>query len=109
LTFAQWLVLESTYGLIVETGDATNQAAVAVRMELDKMTVSQVMTTLDERGLVDRGPDLTGRAYRIWVTSSGQRALSKGRERVEAASLAALGPHHGRLGKALQVRAAELQ
>jgi hypothetical protein len=52
---------------------------------------------------------MSGRAYRILVTSSGQRALEKGRGKVEVASLAALGPDYVRLAKALQVGAAELQ
>ena len=109
VTVMQWLALESTNALIEETGDAVNQAQIAARMELDKMTVSQLMTTLERLSLVDRGPDMSGRAYRIWVTSSGQRALEKGRDKVEAASLAALGPYYGRLAKALQVGAAELK
>ena len=109
VTWMQWLALESTKALIEETGDAVNQAQIAARMELDKMTVSQLMTTLERLRLVDRGPDMSGRAYRIWVTASGQRALEKGRDKVEAASLAALGPNYGRLAKVLQVGAAELK
>jgi DNA-binding MarR family transcriptional regulator len=86
LTLTQWMVLESTQQLIQETGDAVNQSAVAARVELDKMTTSQVMRTLESRGLVDRGPDMTGRAYRILVTSKGRQAVQLGQARVEAAS-----------------------
>src|SRR5688572_33389106 len=69
VTLMQWLALESTHALIEETGDAVNQAQIAARMQLDKMSVSQLMTTLERLGLVDRGPDMSGRAYRILVTS----------------------------------------
>lgn len=91
LTLAQWLVLDATHALITEMGDAINQSQVAARLEQDRMTVSQVMRALARKGLIDRGPDLLSSAYRIWVTASGIRALARGRERIEAASLVALG------------------
>jgi DNA-binding MarR family transcriptional regulator len=85
LTFTQWLVLKATDDLIREEHDAVNQNAVAHRTELDRMTISQVMTTLMKRDLVDRGPDLTGRAYRIWITRSAQKTLRLAKEQVEGA------------------------
>ena len=87
LTFPQWLVLDATAALVRETDDAPNQNAVAARVELDKMTVSQIMRTLAVERLVDRGPDLSGRAYRICVTKRGAQVWRAGRSRVEAASL----------------------
>ncbi len=87
LTLTQWMVLDCVQQLIQETGDAVNQSAVAQRAELDKMTISQVMRTLEGRGLVDRGPDPTGRAYRILVTSRGRQAVLLGQARVEAGSV----------------------
>jgi len=87
LTLTQWLVLDAAQQLVQESGDAVNQNAVALRSELDKMTISQVMRTLESRGLVDRGADATGRAYRILLTPRGKQAVSLGQARVEAASL----------------------
>jgi DNA-binding MarR family transcriptional regulator len=85
LTFTQWLVLQATDALIRESKDAVNQNAVAARTELDRMTVSQVMTTLAKLGHVDRGSDSVGRGYRISVSASGRRALARCKERVDAA------------------------
>jgi DNA-binding MarR family transcriptional regulator len=79
LTFTQWLVLEATADLVREIDDAVSQAEVARRTEIDKMTTSQVMKTLESKGLVDRGPDLTGRAYRIWVTTRGSQLARRAR------------------------------
>lgn len=84
LTFTQWLVLGAVDTLIREAKDAVNQNAVAGRTELDRSTVSQVMVTLEKLGHVDRGPDLGGPGYRIWVTPSGQKALTLGKRRVDA-------------------------
>jgi DNA-binding MarR family transcriptional regulator len=83
LTFTQWLVLGATAALIRESKDAVNQNEVAARTELDRMTVSQVMTTLEDLGHVDRGPDMIGRGYRIWITSSGRKTLTRSRARLE--------------------------
>lgn len=101
LTLTHWLVLEATSGLIAQSGDATHQARVAARAQLDKMTVSQAMRRLERAGFVDQGPDLSSSAYRIWMTARGRRALTEGRERIEAASRAVLGSRHARLARAL--------
>jgi DNA-binding MarR family transcriptional regulator len=76
LTFSQWFVLDAVKRLIRDTNDAVNQNDVAWLTELDRMTVSQVMTTLAERGQVDRDTDVVGRGYRIWVTSKGEKTLA---------------------------------
>jgi DNA-binding MarR family transcriptional regulator len=89
-TFTQWLVLDAAQVAIAEAGDAVSQNAVAARAEIDKMTVSQVMRTLEERGLVERGPNQGGPAYRISVTAKGRRALVDGRSRVDTASAQSL-------------------
>lgn len=86
LTFTQWLVLDATNQLVRETGDAVSQVMVAARLELDQMTVSQVMRTLSRTGLVDRGISAGRPAYRIIVTARGQKLAADGRARVEAAS-----------------------
>jgi DNA-binding MarR family transcriptional regulator len=86
LTFTQWLVLEATHGVILETGDAVNQNDVSQRAEVDRMTVSQVMRTLAKKGFVDRGPDLSGRGYRILLTRTGRNILKQGTALARAAT-----------------------
>jgi DNA-binding MarR family transcriptional regulator len=86
LTFTQWLVLEATSTLIEESKDAVNQSAVARRTELDRMTISQVMRTLSERGLVDRAAGDSGPAYRIVLSRKGQLVLRQATARAAAAS-----------------------
>jgi DNA-binding MarR family transcriptional regulator len=82
LTLARWLVLEATGELVRETNDAVNQSAVAARCELDRMTVSQIMRTLDEQGLIDRGPNSAPPAYRIWLTPKGTKLCGRVRRRL---------------------------
>lgn len=72
LTFTQWLLLDATRELIAETGDAVNQNEIARRVELDRSTVCPVMRALEQMQLVDRGGDLTGRAWRIFLTARGR-------------------------------------
>src|SRR4051812_31579185 len=64
LTFTQWLVLDSIRELFEETGDASVQNEIAARTELDRSTISQVLRALESKGLVDRGIDLVGTAWR---------------------------------------------
>ncbi len=84
LTFTQWFVLEATDELVRDNGDAVSQSAVAGRAELDRATTSQVMTALAKLGLVDRGPDMDGPAYRVIVTNQGRRTLRRAAERLDA-------------------------
>ncbi|HEY2404900.1 MAG TPA: hypothetical protein VGI10_02810 [Polyangiaceae bacterium] len=72
LSFSEWLVLDATWQLMLELDDAVNQAMVVVRSGLDKMTVSRAMRALEASGSVTRGPDLSGPAYRIFVTKRGE-------------------------------------
>jgi len=82
LTLTRWLVLEATDELVGETKDAVNQSAVAARCELDRMTVSQVMRTLDEQGLINREPASSPPAYRIRLTPKGTKLCGKVRKRL---------------------------
>jgi DNA-binding MarR family transcriptional regulator len=86
LTFTQWLVLDALRELIADTDDAVNQREVAERVELDHGTISLVMATLEKKGLVDRGSDLTGRGWRIFVTTRGARLLRDTAAPIEAVS-----------------------
>lgn len=54
--------------LVRENNDAVSQLEVGRRAELDKNTVSYLMRRLEERGLVDRGPDEWCFAWRVIVT-----------------------------------------
>lgn len=91
LTFREWLVLEATEELINELCDAVSQEAVAGRTELNKMNVSRVMKTLESKGLVDRGPDLTGGAYRVFLTLLGEETLGRCNRRLDSAGAVAAG------------------
>jgi DNA-binding MarR family transcriptional regulator len=76
LSFALWWTLYTTDQLIREVGDAVSQQSVARRMDLDKSSVSYLMTTLANRGLVDRGPDAFSWMYRIWLSDKGSALLA---------------------------------
>jgi DNA-binding MarR family transcriptional regulator len=82
LTLTQWLVLESAAQATRQQGDAVSQRMVADLAELDQMTVSQVLRTLERRGLVDRGADAAGPAHRVRLTRSGERTLEAAAARV---------------------------
>ena len=86
LTFTQWLILAALHELIESTEDAVSQNDVCARLELDRGTVSLVMRTLEQKGLVDRGPDMTCRAWRIFLTSRAEILLRDRAEGIEGAS-----------------------
>src|SRR4051812_48872442 len=84
LTFTQWFVLDATAQALRLEQDAVSQNQIAQNSELDRQTISQVMHALAELGLVDRAPDYTGRAYRIFLTTQGQRVLQRANALLEA-------------------------
>jgi DNA-binding MarR family transcriptional regulator len=86
LTFTQWLVLDALDELIAETDETATQTEVAARLELDHGTISLVMRALADRALVDRGPDFSGRALRVLLTSRSERLLRECAGAVELAS-----------------------
>ena len=86
LTFTQWLVLDALRELIAETRDAAIQNEIAARVELDRGTISLVMRALEKKQLVDRAPDITGRALRIWLTLRAEALLREQAAGIEAAS-----------------------
>jgi DNA-binding MarR family transcriptional regulator len=88
LTLTRWLVLEATEATTRESADAVSQRAISDRAEIDPMTVSQVMHSLEKRGWVDRGPSASGLACRVLITASGKSILHEGRARIEAATQA---------------------
>ncbi|HEY6555923.1 MAG TPA: hypothetical protein VI072_01565 [Polyangiaceae bacterium] len=86
LTITQWFVLLAAQAVVQQTGDATTQNAVAEWGELDRVTVSQVMRVLEQKGLVDRGPHAERIAYRLRVTPRGARLLSGASSAVDETS-----------------------
>jgi DNA-binding MarR family transcriptional regulator len=86
LTFTQWLVLDAAERAVEAQRDAVNQSDVSRTTELDRMTVSQVMRSLSELGMVDRGPSASGPAYRIFLTRKGKHALREAQASIGAAS-----------------------
>ena len=85
--FFEWLLLEALQELLDETGDAVSQIQVAERAGLTKMLTSYWMSDMAERGLVDRGPALDGRSYRIIMGELGKRVLAQCSDRLAAAGL----------------------
>jgi DNA-binding MarR family transcriptional regulator len=75
LTFTQWLVLDALQVLIDEAEDAVSQNEVCSRLELDRSTISAVMRLLQEKQLVSRGIDITGRACRVFLTDTAEALL----------------------------------
>ena len=86
LSFPQWLLLHSARRLIEETADAVIQAQIAARVELDPTTVSQLVRRLEERQLLSRGCDITGKAMRVYLTDDATRLLRDLDEAVEGVS-----------------------
>jgi len=86
LTFTQWLLLDSARQLIAETEDAVIQAQIGARLELDPATVSEVVKRLEQKGLVSRGGDITGKAWRVYLTPKAELLLRELEVRVESAS-----------------------
>lgn len=85
--FFEWLLLEALQELLHETGDAVSQIQIAERAGLTKMLTSYWMSDMAERGLVDRGPALDGRSYRIILSKLGEQVLGQCSERLAAAGL----------------------
>jgi DNA-binding MarR family transcriptional regulator len=83
-------LLHSAQRLIEETEDAVIQAQIAARIELDQTTVSQLVRRLDERQLVSRGGDITGKAWRIYLTDEAIQLLRDLDDPIEALSGSAI-------------------
>lgn len=85
LTHAQFVLLMSTYYL-GRTGSPPSQREVADHAEADPMMTSQVLRTLEKRGLVTRSPDPTdARIKRLSVTPEGTKLARRAQTAVEKA------------------------
>jgi len=85
--FTEWLVLDTIWSLVNRTGDAVSENELARELELDSMTIWHALAVLDHRGLVGRGCSMSGKAWRVFVTSKGAdllRAIKPGLEGVSA-------------------------
>jgi hypothetical protein len=87
IPFVEWLLLETLQELIDERGEAATQAEVARRSGLSERVVSYWMVLMSELGIVDRGPDCDGRAWRVLLTQLGTHTVQVCHERLEAAGL----------------------
>src|SRR3954470_5342078 len=74
LTHAQFVLLMSTWWLARGSGRGPSQRDVAEHAEADPMMTSQVLRTLEKRGLVVRNADAAdARVKRLSVTPAGTR------------------------------------
>jgi DNA-binding MarR family transcriptional regulator len=71
ITFTEWLVLDATWSLGSRTGSAVSPNEVAVDLEIDALTLWHAMAVLDQRGLVSRGPSMSGKSWHVSVTREG--------------------------------------
>jgi DNA-binding MarR family transcriptional regulator len=85
--FVEWLLLETLQELMDEANDAVTQVELARRCGLSERVVSYWFTMMNEFGLIDRGPDADGRAWRVILTDLGERTLQLCNERLEEAGL----------------------
>jgi DNA-binding MarR family transcriptional regulator len=89
LTHAQFVLLMSTWYLGRGAGAGPSQRAVADHAEADVMMTSQVLRTLEKRGLVTRSPDAAdARVKRLAVTPEGARLVRRAQGVVEKADRA---------------------
>src|SRR3954469_1033368 len=89
LTHAQFVLLMSTWYLGRGGGPGPSQREVADHAEADVMMTSQVLRTLEQRGLVTRGADARdARVRRLRVTPAGARLARRAQGVVEQADRA---------------------
>lgn len=78
LTHTQFLVLVALERAQRAAGDAVNQRSIAKEAGLDASTTSNVLATLERRGLVDRGiTQDDARAWRVITCSAGIALLRR--------------------------------
>ena len=83
LTHMQFTVLAGI-GWLGRNGDAPIQSAVAAHCQLDAMTVSQIVRTLEKKGFVTREEsEQDARAKAIRPTPHGTAALSRALPRID--------------------------
>ena len=89
LTHAQFVLLMSAWYLGRGAGPGPSQREVADHAEADVMMTSQVVRTLEKRGLVTRSPDAAdARVKRLSVTPAGAKLARRAQGVVEKADRA---------------------
>lgn len=92
LTHVQFVVLASTWWLN-ENGDQPSQAVVSAFASIDVKMASQVIRTLERKGLITREVDAADtRARRLVVTPAGAALAPRAIDAVEAVDAALLTP-----------------
>ncbi len=87
LTHTQFVLL-AALGWLSKESDAVTQIDIANQSNTDKMMVSKVLRTLEQKGFVTRQEHETDtRAKAISMTADGEIALQKAIEMVESADL----------------------
>jgi DNA-binding MarR family transcriptional regulator len=86
VTFMAWLLLETLRELTEEGLAYVSQRAVAQRAGVAPGMASYWLRMMEEYGLIDRGRDALP-TYDLILTSSGETALRRCNERLEAAGL----------------------
>ncbi len=86
MTFTEWLVLDATWSLVSRSGDAVSENELKSALEIDALTIWHAMAVLDHRRLVSRGCSMSGKGWRVLVTSEGVDFLRALKPHLEAAS-----------------------
>lgn len=104
LTHPQFVVLACT-GWLTRSGEKTTQAAIGRQAGLDPNTTSQILKSLQTKGLIDR-PRSDERSKSPSLTSTGKQTLSKALPAVEKADAQFFSPlKNSKLLKDLQILA----
>ena len=90
LTFTQWLVLEAIRELREESEEDPIQSEIAVRVELDRATITRVIQHLERRRLSNRGVDRHFAAWSVVLDERAEVRLRDYRQPIEELSLGAL-------------------
>lgn len=86
LSFSEWLVLDAAWSLMQRTGEAVSQSVVGKELDLDDLAVWHALAVLDHRGLVSRSRSISGKAWRVFVTGTGEALLRAVQPGLEGAS-----------------------
>jgi DNA-binding MarR family transcriptional regulator len=93
LTHVQFVLLASTWWLTTVAGETPSQRRVAEHAATDPMMTSQVLRTLESKGLVERKQDPgDSRARHVGVTEAGADLAARAIQVVEASDAAFFAP-----------------
>jgi DNA-binding MarR family transcriptional regulator len=80
--FREWLILEALSELQDPSKDGFYQVEVARHVGTSERVVAYWMAILDKKAWVDRGPGEDPRHWAVLLTTLGERALARCRERL---------------------------